>query len=48
VIFGNEEKGVSKNILAQSDFVIKIPMTGTVQSLNVSVTVGIVLAKLSK
>ncbi|MDR1850874.1 MAG: 23S rRNA (guanosine(2251)-2'-O)-methyltransferase RlmB [Mycoplasmataceae bacterium] len=45
VIFGNEDKGVSKNVLDNADFVVKIPMTGTVQSLNVSVSVGIVLAK---
>jgi tRNA G18 (ribose-2'-O)-methylase SpoU len=48
LIVGNEESGVAKNILSASDFVIKIPMIGTSQSLNVSVATGILLAKIKE
>lgn len=43
VIFGNEVHGVSEEALPLSDFCIEIPQFGTKHSLNVSVTVGIVL-----
>lgn len=46
LIIGNEENGISKSILQASDFVVKIPMFGTSQSLNVSVATGILLAKI--
>jgi len=42
-IFGNEEKGVSAELLKASDDWVRIPMLGQVSSLNVSVSVGIVL-----
>ncbi len=42
-IFGNEVKGVSQEIVDMSDSVIEIPQYGTKHSLNVSVSVGIVL-----
>jgi 23S rRNA (guanosine2251-2'-O)-methyltransferase len=44
IIFGNENKGISPLIASKSDFRIKIPMHGSVQSLNVGTSVGIVLA----
>lgn len=43
IILGNEEKGISKNLLKQVDFTAKIPMPGNLESLNVSVATGIVL-----
>jgi len=43
VIFGNEIKGVSQNIVDLSDDVVEIPQYGTKHSLNVSVSSGIVL-----
>ncbi len=43
IIMGNEEKGVSQNLLQQSDFTAKIPMQGDIESLNVSVATGITL-----
>ena len=43
LVLGNESKGVSKTILNLSDQNIKIPMHGTVQSLNVSVAAAILL-----
>ncbi len=43
LILGNEEKGIKKIILDKCDFIVKIPMIGKLQSLNVSVTAGILL-----
>lgn len=43
LVFGNESEGVSPDALALADFKIKIPMLGMVQSLNLSVAVGIIL-----
>ena len=42
-IFGNEIDGVSKEIINFADVVLEIPMVGTKESLNVSVTAGIIL-----
>ncbi|MBU1557500.1 TrmH family RNA methyltransferase [Patescibacteria group bacterium] len=42
-IFGNEVEGLSKNILTKMDRIIEIPMVGEKESLNVSVSAGIVL-----
>lgn len=43
LIVGNEENGVSQLIQKKSDVLLKIPMNGSVQSLNVSVATGIFL-----
>ena len=43
LLIGSEEKGISKSILKMVDQKTKIPMTGTVESLNVSVAVSIAL-----
>ncbi len=43
VIVGNEEKGIRKLVSENCDFLIKIPMLGKIQSLNVSVSTGILL-----
>jgi tRNA (guanosine-2'-O-)-methyltransferase len=43
IVFGNESEGISKDALALADYVIKIPMFGMAQSLNLSVSVGIIL-----
>lgn len=43
LIFGNEVSGVSQEAVDASDFSIEIPQYGTKHSLNVSVSVGIVL-----
>ncbi len=48
VVIGNESKGVQKSILEQCDHLIKIPgAESTVESLNASVALGIVLYHLS-
>lgn len=45
VVFGNESEGISAEALRLADAGIKIPMFGMVQSLNLSVSVGIILAE---
>ncbi len=42
-IFGNEVEGVSTETCRQADTIIEIPMAGQKESLNVSVTAGVVL-----
>lgn len=42
-IFGNEVRGVSKSLRDSSDYIAEIPMYGEKESLNVSVSVGVVL-----
>ena len=41
-MFGNEGKGVSQEIQEASDIHLELPMNGIGDSLNVSVTAGIV------
>ncbi len=42
-ILGSETEGVAAPVLAEADVVVEIPMHGMKESLNVSVTAGIVL-----
>ena len=43
VVFGNEVAGVSQEVVDASDFALEIPQYGTKHSLNVSVSIGVVL-----
>lgn len=43
VVFGNEVKGVTQNVVNTSDIVIEIPQYGTKHSLNISVSAGVVI-----
>ena len=43
LVFGSESEGISDEALAFADQVIRIPMVGMVQSLNLSVSVAVVL-----
>lgn len=43
IIFGNEVAGVGQNVVDASDFSLEIPQQGTKHSLNVSVSVGVIL-----
>lgn len=43
IVFGSEAAGVSASALGYADYEIKIPMFGMVQSLNLSVSVAVVL-----
>lgn len=48
VIFGNEVKGVQQTAIDVCDAVIEIPQYGTKHSLNISVSVGVILWDLFK
>ena len=43
VVFGNEVAGVSQEVVDASDFALEIPQFGTKHSLNVSVSMGVIL-----
>jgi len=43
VVFGSESEGISLDALRLADYKIKIPMFGMAQSLNLSVSAGIIL-----
>lgn len=43
VVFGNEVKGVQQSVVSKSDVVLEIPQLGTKHSLNIAVSVGVVL-----
>ena len=43
LILGSEDKGISRELTSLADLVVKIPMKGTISSLNVSVAAGILL-----
>ena len=48
VVIGSEGKGVSQLVLKNSDYIVKIPQHGHVNSLNASVAAGILLAEVHK
>ncbi len=48
IVVGAEGEGISKEVLKLCDETLRIPMTGTTQSLNVSVSAGIVLYEAQK
>ncbi len=45
-VFGNEVAGLSKTILQKCDIIAEIPMKGDKESLNVSVSAGVVLFRI--
>jgi 23S rRNA (guanosine2251-2'-O)-methyltransferase len=48
IIMGNEGKGVRKLVKEKCDFLVKIPMFGKVNSLNVSVAGGIIMYEVAR
>lgn len=48
LVFGNEAEGISEEALNMADYLIRIPMVGMAQSLNLSVSVGIILYEAMK
>ncbi|MBO7573934.1 MAG: 23S rRNA (guanosine(2251)-2'-O)-methyltransferase RlmB [Bacilli bacterium] len=48
IVIGSEGKGVSPLVLKNSDYIVKIPQYGHVNSLNASVAAGILLAEVHK
>jgi len=43
LVFGNEHRGVSDDVVAHADAVVRIPMVGMIESLNVSVAAAVCL-----
>jgi 23S rRNA (guanosine2251-2'-O)-methyltransferase len=43
LILGSEDKGISRELTSIADNIVRIPMVGTISSLNVSVAAGILL-----
>ena len=43
IVIGNEGKGIGEKVKKNCDFLVKIPMKGKIQSLNASVSTGIVI-----
>lgn len=43
LIFGSEGEGIKKSSKEKCDYLVKIPMMGTITSLNVSVSAGIIM-----
>lgn len=48
LIIGSEGEGISPLVLKNSDYIVKIPMYGKVNSLNASVAAGILLSQIRK
>jgi len=48
LVFGNESRGVTKDVMALADQIVEIPMSGLVQSLNISVTAAILMYEVTK
>lgn len=48
LILGSEDAGISRELLSLSDLQVKIPMTGQIASLNVSVASGIFLFEIQR
>lgn len=48
IVFGSESEGVSREACDLADYRVQIPMLGMVQSLNLSVSVGIILYEAMK
>ena len=48
LVFGTETTGVSKEIMAEADEFLQIPMCGMVDSLNVSASAAILIYMLSQ
>jgi 23S rRNA (guanosine2251-2'-O)-methyltransferase len=48
IVMGSEENGVSTKILADANEKAKIPMVGTIGSLNVSVSAGIMMYEIAR
>ncbi|MBO7702845.1 MAG: 23S rRNA (guanosine(2251)-2'-O)-methyltransferase RlmB, partial [Solobacterium sp.] len=43
LIIGNEGKGISRLLREQCDYIVSLPMRGTISSLNASVSAGILM-----
>ena len=47
IILGSENNGISKNLKKKADYTVKINISNTIESLNVSVAAAIAMAKIN-
>ena len=48
IIMGSEESGISSELLELSDEIAKVPMSGSIESLNVGVAAGMALYEVQR
>ncbi|MEI7941728.1 MAG: RNA methyltransferase, partial [Candidatus Riflemargulisbacteria bacterium] len=48
LVIGNEGKGITRLVKEKCDFLIKIPITATIDSLNAGVSAGIMIFKIKE
>lgn len=48
LVIGSEGKGVSRLLREESDFIVKLPMNGQINSLNASVAAGVLMYEVSR
>ena len=48
LIMGSEDTGINRDLLSLADHHVRIPMTGNISSLNVSVAAGIILYEIAR
>lgn len=48
VVFGNEHEGIKKRIIKKSDQLISIPLENNMNSLNISVSCGVIISSISR
>ncbi|WNE41902.1 MAG: Putative TrmH family tRNA/rRNA methyltransferase [Mycoplasmataceae bacterium] len=48
IVFGNEHEGIKSRIIKKSDHLISIPLKNSMNSLNVSVSCGVILSSIRK
>ena len=48
LVMGSEDRGISRELLSLADIIIRIPITGNIGSLNVSVAAGILLYEINR
>jgi tRNA (guanosine-2'-O-)-methyltransferase len=46
LVFGAEKKGITQQVMDEADYLVRIPMYGFAESLNVSVSVAVILNEL--
>ena len=48
LVIGNEGKGISAKVREKCDFLVSIPQSGTVTSLNASVSAGVLIYEIMR
>ena len=48
LVMGSEDRGISKELMSMSDATVRIPISGQIASLNVSVAAGILLYEINR